>query len=133
MDPALKSAVETAVTVLSRNRGGPDGVVAAAAAIESVRRALEETHAASFALRPRIPLDATPELLLTQRPLLPSSAGTGGAPLASPASATSSSGAGGTTPTARSSAAVSSIVRDAAFAYDRAAAALLERIDKDEG
>ncbi len=127
MDPTLKSAVETAVAVLSRSRGGPDGAVAAAAAIESVRRALEDTQAASIALRPRAPLESIPELLLTQRPY----AAGGGGPLPSlTGSAMSGSGASAATPTARSTAAVASVVREAAFAYDRAAAAMLERIDR---
>jgi hypothetical protein len=159
MQAQLRPQVDAAAALLRRSRGGPDGVVAAASAVEGVRRALQEaSQASALALRPTLPdLDAPALLALTTlgattpaTPLLATLAGSSGA-----AGAASSAGAQQAPPSATTAMTTTAAVaaasgataavnvpanlrveqtlREAAGEYDRAAAAFLARIDGGKG
>ncbi len=111
---ALRAPVESAAAVLSRPHPGADGVVAAAAAIEGVRRALGDTQAVSMALRPRVADDRVPILLGTQPPPGASRPG----PLLPPEAVAAAA--------VRSTAALQAAIE----AYDKAAHALVAKLDR---
>jgi hypothetical protein len=154
MQAQLRGPVDTAANVLRRCRGGPDGVVAAAAAVEGVRRALAEAaQASSLALRPTAPdTDAASVIALTTAgattpatPLLASlvqssSSSGAGSQAASAAAAAAAAAATSTSAAAAAVGAAAAVnpsanvrveqtLREATEAYDRAAAAFLARID----
>ncbi len=138
MDPTLKAAVDSAANMLRRTRGGPEGVAAAAAAVDSVRRALNDTHA-SLSLRPRIADDSLPMLLSTQKPVGSSSSSSsngastatttaaGGGGASSSVSSPSSSGTPGSVNMSMAASAAT-IMYGAAVSYDKAAGKLLDSL-----
>ncbi len=86
-DPGLKAAVDAASNILRRSRPGPDGVAAAAAALDGVRRAVADVPAVTF--RPRVVNEGIPGLLSTGRQ------GQGGAAAAAAAAAAGAAGSMG--------------------------------------
>jgi len=74
MDPTLKASIDSAAHILTniitkKNRGGPDSIVAAANAVDGIRKAVidTQTYAASVTFVPKTPDPKIVELLSTTR------------------------------------------------------------------